>query len=97
MLDTLRQFVANVVPPGASEVRAFGDTDYRLAATALLVHVISLGGEPSDIEKRKLHSLLESRFKLDPGTADQAAAPGATRTSSIPAREQPGRPDFQPN
>ena len=26
------------------------------------------------IEKRKLHSLLESRFKLDPGTADQLIA-----------------------
>jgi uncharacterized tellurite resistance protein B-like protein len=37
----------------------------------LLIHVISLDGEPSEIEKRKLHSLLESRFELDPGTADQ--------------------------
>ena len=34
----------------------------------------SLDGEPSDVEKRKLHSLLESRFKLDPGTADQLIA-----------------------
>jgi uncharacterized tellurite resistance protein B-like protein len=74
MLDTLRQFIADVVSPTANEVRAFGDTDYRLAATALLVHVISLDGEPSDVEKRKLHSLLESRFKLDPGTADQLIA-----------------------
>jgi uncharacterized tellurite resistance protein B-like protein len=40
--------------------------------------VISLDGEPSEIEKRKLHSLLESGFKLDPGTADQLIA-SATR------------------
>jgi uncharacterized tellurite resistance protein B-like protein len=74
MLDTLRQFIADVVSPTAQAGRAFDDTDYRLAATALLVHVISLDGEPSQIEKRKLHSLLESRFKLDPGTADQLIA-----------------------
>src|SRR3954470_4995417 len=74
MLDTLRQFIADVVSPTAQTPRAFGDTDYRLAATALLIHVISLDGEPSDVEKRKLHSLLESRFKLDPGTADQLIA-----------------------
>jgi uncharacterized tellurite resistance protein B-like protein len=74
MLDTLRQFIADVVSPAAQENRAFDDTGYRLAATALLVHVISLDGEPSDVEKRKLHSLLESRFKLDPGTADQLIA-----------------------
>ena len=54
----------------ADQDRAFDDTGYRLAATALLVHVISLDGEPSEVEKRKLHSLIESRFKLDPGTAD---------------------------
>jgi uncharacterized tellurite resistance protein B-like protein len=74
MLDTLRQFIADLASPTASQSRAFNDSDYRLAATALLVHVISLDGEPSDIEKRKLHSLLESRFKLDPGTADQLIA-----------------------
>src|SRR3979411_3045724 len=74
MLDGLRQFIADVVSPHAHEHRAFDDTGYRLAATALLVHVISLDGEPSALEERKLHSLLETRFKLDPGTADQLIA-----------------------
>jgi uncharacterized tellurite resistance protein B-like protein len=69
MLDKLRQFIADVVSPDAHHHRTFDDTGYRLAATALLVHVISLDGEPSELEKRKLHGLLESRFKLDPGTA----------------------------
>jgi uncharacterized tellurite resistance protein B-like protein len=58
----------------AGDNRTFDDTDYRLAATALLIHVISLDGEPSEAEKRKLHSLLESRFQLDPGTASQLIA-----------------------
>ena len=74
MLDGLRQFIADIVSPNAQQDRVFDDTGYRLAATALLVHVISLDGEPSDIEKRKLHSLLESRFGLDPGTADKLIA-----------------------
>jgi uncharacterized tellurite resistance protein B-like protein len=74
MLDGLRQFIADIVSPTAHEDRKFDDTGYRLAATALLIHVISLDGEPSAIERRKLHSLIESRFGLDPGTADHLIA-----------------------
>jgi uncharacterized tellurite resistance protein B-like protein len=78
MLDGLRQFIADVVSPHAQGNRAFDDSGYQLAATALLIHVISLDGEPSAAEKKKLHSLIESRFGLDPGTADQLIA-SATR------------------
>ncbi|HEV7407506.1 MAG TPA: TerB family tellurite resistance protein [Bradyrhizobium sp.] len=74
MLDGLRQFIADVVSPTAQPDRAFDDTGYRLAATALLLHVISLDGEPTDLERRKLHSLIESRFGLDRGTADHLIA-----------------------
>lgn len=74
MLDGLRQFIADIVSPSADADIAFDDTGYLLAATALLVHVVSLDGEPSRIEQRKLHSLIESRFKLDPGTADHLIA-----------------------
>jgi uncharacterized tellurite resistance protein B-like protein len=73
MLDGLRQFIADVISPGG-EPRDFDDTGYLLAATALLIHVISIDGEPSEVEKRKLHSLIESRFRLDPGTADKLIA-----------------------
>ena len=73
MLDGLRQFIADVVSPHAHE-RSFDDTGYQLAATALLIHVVSLDGEPSEIEKKKLHSLIESRFGLDRGTADHLIA-----------------------
>lgn len=78
MLDGLRHFIAEIVSPDAPPGRAFDDNDYRLAATALLVHVISLDGEPSAVESRKLHSLIESRFGLDPGMADKLIA-SATR------------------
>ncbi|MDB5653813.1 MAG: hypothetical protein JWQ94_1426 [Tardiphaga sp.] len=73
MLEKLREFIAEVVSPGA-HVQQFDDTGYRLAATALLIHVVSLDGEPSAIEKHKLHSLIETRFGLDPGTADRLIA-----------------------
>ena len=74
MLDGLRQFIADVVSPTAYADRKFDDTGYRLAATALLIHVISIDGEPTETEKRKLHSLIESRFGLDRGTADHLIA-----------------------
>jgi uncharacterized tellurite resistance protein B-like protein len=73
MLDGLRQFIAEIVSTDA-EPRTFDETDYRLAATALLIHIVSLDGEPTVLEKRKLHSLIESSFKLDPGTADRLIA-----------------------
>jgi uncharacterized tellurite resistance protein B-like protein len=73
MLDGLRQFIAEIVAPHDGE-RSFGESDYRLAATALLVHVISLDGQPTPAEQRKLHSLIESHFGLDRGTADRLIA-----------------------
>src|SRR5260370_5712436 len=74
MVDGLRKFIADVVSPTAHGNQGFDDNGYRLAATALLIHVISIDGEPSAAEKRKLHSLLESYFGLDPGTADRLIA-----------------------
>jgi uncharacterized tellurite resistance protein B-like protein len=72
MLDGLRQFIADVISP--HETPAFDDNGYQLAATALLVHVISLDGQPSEIEKRKLHGLIERRFGLDSGSANHLIA-----------------------
>jgi uncharacterized tellurite resistance protein B-like protein len=74
MLDGLRQFISDVISPTAHGDRWSDDTGYRLAATALLVHVMSLDGEPSQAEKRKLHGLIESNFKLDQGTANELIA-----------------------
>ena len=74
MLDGLRQFIADVVSPHASDQRDFDDRDYRLAATALLIHVISLDGEPNPAENHRLHSLIESNFGLDRSNADRLIA-----------------------
>ena len=80
MLDGLRQFISDIVSPDG-EKRVFDEDDYRLAATALLIHIVSLDGEPTAIEKRKLHSLIETSFKLDRGAADRLIA-SATRAEN---------------
>ena len=69
MLDRLRQFIADISAP--SDERMFDDTDYRLAAAALLMHVISIDGKPSEVELNKLRLLLAFRFELDAKTADK--------------------------
>ncbi|MGP9814308.1 TerB family tellurite resistance protein [Rhodopseudomonas sp. NSM] len=74
MLDKLRQFISDVVAPTAPDELTFDDGGYRLAATALLIHVISLDGEPSEVERSKLHKLLETRFDLDSTTAAKLIA-----------------------
>jgi uncharacterized tellurite resistance protein B-like protein len=74
MLDRLRQFISEVVAPSAPEELTLDDGGYRLAATALLIHVVSIDGQPSEVEKQKLHTLLESRFGLDAATASRLIA-----------------------
>ncbi|TAK46861.1 MAG: TerB family tellurite resistance protein [Xanthobacteraceae bacterium] len=63
MLESLRQLIAEFT--SGRRPAQFADNDYRLAATALLIHVISLDGEPSEDERAKLQALLEYRFDLD--------------------------------
>jgi uncharacterized tellurite resistance protein B-like protein len=74
MLERLRQFVSDFASTENDSHTKFDDNDYRLAATALLIHVVSLDGEPSEAERHKLHSLLEYRFELDPRAADDLIA-----------------------
>lgn len=74
MLDKLRQIVADLASGSGSEHRRFDDNDYRLAAAALLVHLNSVDGDPSESEQRKLRSLLKSRFELDEASVDELIA-----------------------
>lgn len=77
MLDKLRQIVIDLAS-GGSERRRFDDNDYRLAAAALLVHLISIDGEVTDHERRKLRTLLMGRFELDDAAVEDLIA-AATR------------------
>jgi uncharacterized tellurite resistance protein B-like protein len=62
MLDTLKKFFAEL---SAKPAARFEDNDYRLAAAAILIHVMGVDGAASDAERRALRAMLKSRFDLD--------------------------------
>ena len=70
MLQLLKEFLGEV-GSGRKPAARFDDNDYRLAAAALLIHVMpmSTAGE-SAAERDKLHAILKRQFDLD----DEAAA-----------------------
>jgi uncharacterized tellurite resistance protein B-like protein len=70
MLDTLRSFLVELTG-GAVPQDRFQDSDYRVAAAALLVHVTGIDGEVSPEERRKLHSVLKYRFELTDAETDE--------------------------
>jgi len=64
MLDLLRNFVSDLTG-GDKHPARFEESDYRLAAAALLIHALSIDGEVSAAERDKLRSVLKSHFALD--------------------------------
>lgn len=63
MLDAIRTFLSEM--SGSAEKKEFGDYDYRLAAAALLFHVIAVDGVVSQQERDKLAEVLMRRYELD--------------------------------
>lgn len=72
MLDAIRGFFGRLA--GGSGQHRFEDNDYRLAAAALLVHVVNIDGEVLPVEQRRLHTVLKYRFELDDETTDELIA-----------------------
>jgi uncharacterized tellurite resistance protein B-like protein len=68
MLDSLRKLFSGLTGDAGS-ARRFEETDYRLAATALLVHLMAVDGTIAETERTKLQSLVETRFSLSPEEA----------------------------
>src|SRR5437660_2791977 len=77
MLDTLKTFLADLATGGKRQDH-FADTDYRLAAAALLIHAGTLDGDMSAFVRDKLLTILKYRFDLsDAATSeliDEASA-----------------------
>lgn len=69
MFRTLSDFISEITG-GHREAAAFDETDYRLAAAALLVHVMSIDGAVTDEEQTILKQILSSRFALDGAETD---------------------------
>ena len=64
MLEPLKQFLADLAG-GTKQQAHFAENDYRLAAAALLIHVTTVDGDMSAVERDKLQAVLKHRFALD--------------------------------
>lgn len=71
MLATLRRLIDEFSADAPAKQPAFADNDYRVAAAALMVHVISIDGAPKESEWHRLRALLEARFDLDEAAVTQ--------------------------
>lgn len=69
MLKAMRQFLSDMTRP--NRVEASDANDERLAAAALLVHVVNIDGRVGDDERKRLQELVSSRFGLG---SDEAAS-----------------------
>ncbi len=85
MLQILKDFL-NEVGIGDKPAARFDDNDYRLAAAALLIHVMTIDGKETGAEVSKLRDLLKRQFDLDD------AATGRTDRSGERGRSRGGRP-----
>lgn len=69
MLDTLKTFLADF-SAGTKKADLFEKNDYRLAAAALLVHIMTIDGQPDAAEAVKLRALLQQHYALDDEATD---------------------------
>jgi uncharacterized tellurite resistance protein B-like protein len=63
MLDVLKSLLSDL-GEGTKPQGKFGDNDYRLAAAALLIHVVNIDGQASAAEFDRLRTVLQSQFGL---------------------------------
>lgn len=69
MLRTLTDFIAEIA--GGVRASVFAENDYRLAAAALLVHVVTIDGVIGADEMAKLRRLVAARFSLAESEAER--------------------------
>jgi uncharacterized tellurite resistance protein B-like protein len=73
MFDAFRKFLSDCTT-GDKQPARFGDDDYRLAASALLVHAAAIDGQVSAVGRDKLHAVIKRRFDLDEAATDELVA-----------------------
>jgi uncharacterized tellurite resistance protein B-like protein len=81
MLDSLRRFLTDFT--ARDDKATVGEDEVRLAAAALLFHVIAVDGVVGPEERTLLADLLKGRFDLDPG--DSAALVAAAENAEAEA------------
>jgi uncharacterized tellurite resistance protein B-like protein len=73
MFESFRKLITELGEGGKPPDR-YDETDYRLAAAALLVHAAGIDGSISQVERNRLHAVIKQRFKLDDAAADELVA-----------------------
>lgn len=73
MFDAFRKFLSDCTT-GDKHPGRFEENDYRLAASALLVHAAAIDGEVSQVGREKLHAVIKRRFELDEAATDELLA-----------------------
>jgi uncharacterized tellurite resistance protein B-like protein len=77
MFEAFKKFVSDLAD-GETHPSRFADSDYRLAAAALLVHAAAIDGVISDIERERLHAVIKRWFDLDDAVTDQLLSAATT-------------------
>jgi uncharacterized tellurite resistance protein B-like protein len=72
MFEGIRSFVAELL--GSEGERPFDESDYRMAATAILVHVADADGAIDPRERERLRGIVMERFGLEAGDAGRLIA-----------------------
>ena len=70
VIRSISEFITQITG-GERHPESFDDTDYRLAAAALLVHVVTSDAEFDAAERAKLQEVLAQRFTLPPDEVDK--------------------------
>jgi uncharacterized tellurite resistance protein B-like protein len=73
MLDTIRALFGELAG-GTKEQDRFAEDDYRLAAAALLIHVVGVDGAMTERERSRLHHVVKYRFNLDDEATEELIA-----------------------
>ena len=63
MLRSIGDFISEITG-GGRDPQTFDESDFRLAAAALLVHVATTDSDFNDREREKLRAVLEERFQM---------------------------------
>jgi len=70
MFQGFKDFLSDITS-GTKHPSRFDDSDYRVAAAALLVHAAEIDGSMSAAERTKLHVLIKQRFELGDAETDE--------------------------
>jgi uncharacterized tellurite resistance protein B-like protein len=74
MFESVLRLFSDLGDGGSKQSGQFDDKDYRVSAAALLVHTAAIDGSMSDVERKRLHSVIKQHFNLDDATADELIA-----------------------